>query len=47
MRNMTGHGFDGTFDEFFELFISGNTDYGDYFDHLLGWYAHRWDIIFA
>lgn len=30
---------DGTFDEFFECFIAGEVDFGDYFDHLNGWYA--------
>jgi hypothetical protein len=30
---------DGTFDEFFDCFIKGEVDFGDYFDHLLGWYA--------
>ncbi|XP_067134030.1 sulfotransferase 1C2-like [Centruroides vittatus] len=34
---------DGTFDEYFELFINGKTDYGDYFDHLLSWYEHKDD----
>ncbi|XP_040074812.1 sulfotransferase 1C2-like [Ixodes scapularis] len=34
---------DGTFDEFFDLFVRGRVDYGDYFDHLLSWYAHRED----
>ncbi|CAL1276719.1 unnamed protein product [Larinioides sclopetarius] len=43
MKNLPGHGFKGTFDQFCELFISGNTDYGDYFDHLMGWYEHRND----
>ncbi|KFM75284.1 Sulfotransferase 1C4, partial [Stegodyphus mimosarum] len=43
MKNIPSHGFNGTFDDFFELFISGNIDYGDYFDHVLGWYAHRKD----
>ncbi|CAJ0582353.1 unnamed protein product, partial [Mesorhabditis spiculigera] len=28
---------DGSFDAFFELFISGQLAFGDYFDHLLGW----------
>ncbi|XP_023220884.1 sulfotransferase 1C2-like [Centruroides sculpturatus] len=32
---------DGTFDEFFEMFINGQTDYGDYFDHHLSWYEHK------
>lgn len=34
---------DGTFDEYFELFIRGETDYGDYFDHHLSWYEHKDD----
>ncbi|KAG8177588.1 hypothetical protein JTE90_028309 [Oedothorax gibbosus] len=37
------HGFTGTFDEFFEIFLSGKIDYEDYFDNLLGWYEHRND----
>lgn len=32
---------EGTFDDFFELFVSGQTDHGDFFDHLLPWYARR------
>ncbi|EEC12321.1 sulfotransferase, putative [Ixodes scapularis] len=34
---------DGTFDEFFEMFVNGKADFGDYFDHLMSWYAHRND----
>ncbi|XP_076367514.1 sulfotransferase 1C2-like [Tachypleus tridentatus] len=34
---------EGTFDEYFEIFINGQTDFGDYFDHLLSWYEHRND----
>ncbi|KAI1295434.1 Phosphofurin acidic cluster sorting protein 1 [Halotydeus destructor] len=34
---------DATFDEFFELFITGNIPYGDYFDHLLQWWQRRND----
>ncbi|KAM7289784.1 sulfotransferase ssu-1 [Ixodes scapularis] len=34
---------DGTFDEFFEMFIEGKADTGDYFDNLLSWYEHRND----
>lgn len=30
---------DGTFDEFFECFIAGEVDFGDYFDHLVSWYS--------
>lgn len=33
----------GTFDEFFDMFIEGRVDYGDYFEHLLSWYDHRQD----
>ncbi|XP_029837569.3 sulfotransferase 1E1-like [Ixodes scapularis] len=34
---------DGTFDEFLEMFMAGEVDCGDYFDHLLSWYNHRND----
>ena len=30
---------DGTFGDFFECFIAGEVDFGDYFDHLLSWIA--------
>jgi hypothetical protein len=29
---------DGTFADFFECFIRGEVDFGDYFDHLLSWH---------
>lgn len=29
---------EGTFDEFFECFIAGEVDFGDYFEHLSSWY---------
>lgn len=32
---------DGTFDDFFELFVNGETDHGDFFDHVLPWYDLR------
>ena len=34
---------DGTFDEFFECFIRGEVDFGDYFDHLSSWLPHARD----
>ncbi|XP_055943700.1 sulfotransferase ssu-1-like [Argiope bruennichi] len=34
---------DEEFDNFFELFMAGELEYSDYFDHLLGWYPHRND----
>lgn len=34
---------DGTFDEFFEMFLRGQVDFGDYFENLLSWYEHRDD----
>jgi hypothetical protein len=34
---------DGTFDAFFECFIRGEVDFGDYFDHLLSWLPRRND----
>lgn len=33
----------GTFDDFFECFIAGEVDFGDYFDNLVPWYARRHD----
>ena len=30
---------EGRFDTFFECFLRGEVDFGDYFDHLLPWYA--------
>lgn len=32
---------DGTFDAFFECFISGEVDFGSYFDNLVSWLAAR------
>ena len=29
-----------TFDEFFDKYIDGQVIYGDYFDHLMGWWEH-------
>ncbi|XP_054160742.1 sulfotransferase 1C2-like [Oppia nitens] len=29
------------FQQFFTAFMSGKTGYGDYFDHLIGWYRQR------
>ncbi len=34
---------DGSFDDFFECFITGKVDFGDYFDHLVPWYEHKDD----
>lgn len=31
----------GTFDDYFELFVNGKVDFGDYFDHMLSWYSQR------
>lgn len=43
-KNFPAYEFEnGTFDEFFDLFVRGRVDFGDYFDHLLSWYAHRGD----
>ncbi|KAL1471243.1 hypothetical protein MTO96_040022 [Rhipicephalus appendiculatus] len=30
----------GTFDQFFELFIRGRVEFGDYFHHVASWYEH-------
>jgi hypothetical protein len=29
---------DGTFEDFFECFVRGEVDFGDYFEHLVSWY---------
>ncbi|KAL1434095.1 hypothetical protein MTO96_011755 [Rhipicephalus appendiculatus] len=43
-RCIPGYQFaDGSFDDFFEVFIRGETDFGDYFDNLLSWYEHKDD----
>ncbi|KAH8028635.1 hypothetical protein HPB51_017853 [Rhipicephalus microplus] len=34
---------DGTFDEFFELFMQGRVEFGDYFQNVISWYEHRND----
>jgi hypothetical protein len=34
---------DGTFDDFFECFVRGEVDFGDYFDNLLSWVEHKND----
>lgn len=31
------------FDKFFDMFMEGKVDFGDYFDHQLSWYEHRND----
>ncbi|KAK3730616.1 hypothetical protein QZH41_008016 [Actinostola sp. cb2023] len=33
----------GLWDEFFEMFIDGGVQFGNWFDHVLGWWAHRDD----
>lgn len=33
----------GSFDDFFKMFVKGETDYNDYFDHLQSWYEHKDD----
>lgn len=32
---------DGSWDTFFECFVRGEVDFGDYFDHLLSWWPRR------
>lgn len=34
---------DGCFDDYFECFLAGEVDFGDYFDNLLSWHAHATD----
>ncbi|KAG1714310.1 Sulfotransferase 1C2 [Nymphon striatum] len=35
--------FDGTFDEFFEMFLRGEVEFGNYFHNVKSWYAHKDD----
>lgn len=35
--------FDGDFDDFFECFLNGNVDFGDYFEHVRGWWNRKND----
>ena len=34
---------EGKFEDYFELFLSGEVDFGDYFDHLLSYLPHKHD----
>ena len=34
---------EGTWDAFFECFLRGEVDFGDYFEHLSSWWPHRKD----
>lgn len=34
---------DGKFEDFFEIFLAGEVDFGDYFDHLLSYLPHKHD----
>lgn len=43
-KGFSGYEFtNGTFEVFFDLFCNGETDFGDYFEHVLSWYEHRND----
>ncbi|KAG1714305.1 Sulfotransferase 1C4 [Nymphon striatum] len=35
--------FDGNFDEFFEMFLRGEVDFGNYFHNVKSWYEHKDD----
>ncbi|KFM75300.1 Sulfotransferase 1C2, partial [Stegodyphus mimosarum] len=42
MRQIPGYQFaNATFDEYLNLFVKGEVEFGDYFDHLLPWYEIR------
>ncbi|CAN8017324.1 unnamed protein product [Ixodes persulcatus] len=42
IKAIRGHCFqDGTFDEYFELFVEGLTDFGSYYENLLSWHAKK------
>jgi hypothetical protein len=37
------NGYEGTFAEFFERFLLGKVEFGSWFEHVRGWWAHRHD----
>ena len=41
MRMLTFFNYSGTWDEFYQLYKSGKTMFGDWFDHVLEWWKHR------
>lgn len=44
-KGLDGYDFaDGKFEDFFEVFLEGDTDFGDYFRHVLPWYARRREL---
>ncbi|KAK8787118.1 hypothetical protein V5799_023106 [Amblyomma americanum] len=43
-KSLTAYDFtDGKFEDYFEIFMQGANDFGDYFDYMLSWYVHRND----
>lgn len=34
---------EGKFEDYFDLYVEGENDFGEYFDHVLSWYVHRHD----
>lgn len=39
--------FDGNWDCFFELFMKGEIMFGSWFDHVLGWWKHKGQLIYV
>src|SRR5262245_32980510 len=37
------NGYDGTFEQFFARFLRGKVEFGSWFHHVRGWWAHRHD----
>ena len=33
--------YDGDWNDFFERFMSGNVEFGSWFDHVLQWWQHK------
>lgn len=43
-KGFAGYDFaDGKFEDYFDIYVEGENDFGEYFDHVLSWYAHRHD----
>ncbi len=38
--------YDGNWDDYFERFITGEVTDGDWFDHVLGWWKHKGNVIY-
>ena len=40
-RSILAYEYEGDWDDFFERFMSGNVDFGSWFDHVLQWWEYK------